>query len=130
MKKLICLILATSMFSNIALADCKWAEVKKVEGGFLYPDGCHDRVGKIVKDNDDYKIETEALRKTIDLKDLTIQKADERTELWRNTTFKVEDRLNNLESAAKTNQWVYFGLGVLSVFAAGYAAKQIYGGNR
>lgn len=131
MKKTICLILSFAMFSNIALANCKWADgTKKVEGGYLYTDACHGRVGILVKDLDDREVEVKALRKTIELKDLTIQKADERTELWRNTTFKVEDRLNNLESAANTNKWVYFGLGVLSVFAAGYAAKQVYGAGR
>lgn len=131
MKKTICLILSFAMFSNIAWADCKWADgVKKTEQGYLYTAECHGRVGIMAKDLDDRAIEVENLRKTIDLKDLTIKKADERTELWRDTTFKVEDRLTKIESAAETNKWVYFGLGVLSVFAAGYAAKQVYGGDR
>ena len=131
MKKLICTVLAMTMFANVAMADCKWAEgTKKVEGGYLYTPECHGRVGILVKDLDDRAVEVEALRKTIELKDLTIQKADERTQLWRDTTFKVEDRLTKIENAADTNKWVYFGLGVLSVFAAGYAAKQVYGGNR
>lgn len=126
MKKLISAILAITMLSSTAFADCKWSDVKKVDSGYLYPDGCHGKVGVALKDLDDKTAETVALRKVVDLKDLTIIKADQRADLWQNTTFKVEDRLNNLESASKANQWLYFGLGVLSVFAAGYAAHQIY----
>ncbi len=131
MKKLMSAILSVSMLmSSTSFAECKWADVKPVEGGYLYPAACHGKVGVMLKDLDDKTAEAVALRKAIDLKDLTITKADQRAELWQNTTFKVEDRLNNLESASKTNQWLYFGLGVLSVFAAGYAAHQVYGGNK
>jgi len=131
MKKLVCLIIAFGMFSNIAMAECKWATgVTKVETGYLYSNDCHGRVGLLVKDVDDYKIEVTELRKTIDLKDLALTKADQRVELWQTTAVKMEDRLNKVESAANTQKWIYLGLGVLTVFAAGYAAKQIYGGDR
>ena len=55
MKKVINLVLVTSMFfSSSAFAECKWAEgVKKVEGGYLYTNECHVRVGKLVQDLED-----------------------------------------------------------------------------
>jgi len=129
MKRIMCATLAVAMFSNVALADCKWADgIKKTEGGYLYTPECHAKVGVTLRDNDDLKIEVKELRKTIELKDLAIKTADQRTQEWMDTSFKLEKRIDNIESAANKNKWVYYGLGVLTVFAAGYAAKQVYGG--
>lgn len=129
MKKIISLIIVFSMFSHITMAECKWSTgVTKQDTGYLYSNDCHGRVGLLVKDVDDFKIEVESLRKTIDLNAKTLNVAYERVELWQSTAVKLEDRVNKIEAAAEKNKWLYFGLGVLTVFAAGYAAKQIYGG--
>lgn len=126
MKKLINLILVVTMISSTAFAECKWAEgVKKADGGYLYTIDCHARVGVTLKDNDDYKIEVKELRKTIEFKDLALKKADERTEEWMKATYKLEERVDKIESAANKTKWLYFILGVVATSAAVYGAGQL-----
>lgn len=127
MKKLICLIISFGMFTNIAFAgDCKWADgTKKVEGGYLYTDSCHNRVGVTLRDNDDFKVEVEALRKTIDLQKLVIEKADERTILWRNESYEQFDRLQKQASMNEYQKTLWFVLGIVVTSAAVYGAGQL-----
>lgn len=127
MKKLISLALAVSMFmSTTALAECKWTEgVKKVENGYLYTEECHGRVGIIVKDNDDLKVEVNNLLKTIELKDLVIAKADERTILWRNESYEQFDRLQKQSELDHKNELLWFALGIVVTGAAVWGAGQL-----
>jgi hypothetical protein len=107
-------------------ADCTWTlGVKKTEGGYLYTDACHNRVGLTLKDNDDYKIEVEALRKTIDIQKLVIDKADERTILWRNESYEQFDRLQKQASMNEYQKTLWFILGVVVTSAAVYGAGQL-----
>jgi len=128
MKKLMSLVMAVTMLSSSAFgADCKWADgVKKQETGYyLYTPECHGRVGLLVKDNDDFKTEVEALRKTIDLQKLVIDKADERTILWRNESYEQFDRLQKQSAASEYNKVLWFVLGVVVTSAAVYGAGQL-----
>jgi hypothetical protein len=127
MKKLICAILSVSMLlSSSAFADCQWArDIKKVEGGYLYTNDCHGQVGVIVKDNDDLKTEVVNLRKGLELKDLVVQKSDERVMLWRNESYEQFDRLQKQTEAAHRNETLWFVLGIVVTGAAVWGAGQL-----
>ena len=127
MKNLMSMIVTLTMISSsVFAADCTWSlGTKKVEGGYLYTDACHNRVGITLRDNDDYKIEVEALRKTIDTQKLVIDKADERTILWRNESYEQFDRLQKQQAASEYNKVLWFVLGVVVTSAAVYGAGQL-----
>ncbi len=126
MKKLVSLVLALSMLSSTAFAECKWATgVTKIEGGYFYSNECHGRVGMLVKDLEDRETEVAALRKTIELKDLVITKADERTILWRNESYEQFDRLQKQASLSRKNETLWFILGIVVTSAAVYGAGQL-----
>jgi hypothetical protein len=125
MKRLTATILALSLCSQTALADCDFSkEIEKLpDGRFAYSSQCHKAVGKMVQDLEDREAQVAEQRKTINLKDLMVTKEHERAQLWMDTSFKVEDRLNSLEKMKRDNELLYFFLGVgltgLSVWGAG-----------
>lgn len=124
--KLISIVLALSLFGNIAFANCDYSDIKKVDGGYLYTKELHLCVGEMKQDLEIEQKRTVKLTEALTFKDLAIDNANKRADLWMNTSFKLEDRINTIDELRSRNQWLYFGLGVLTVFAAGYAAKQIY----
>lgn len=128
--RLTSLLLALSLFSNVAFADCDYSKVQKVDGGYLYTKELHLCVGEMKQDLGIANQKVEKLVKAIELKDLTITKADQRADLWMQTSFKLEDRIQTIDSMRSTNNWLYFGLGVATMFAAAYAAGQINNGGR
>ena len=127
MKKIINMALIISMLlSSTAFADCQWArDIKKTDSGYLYTPECHGQVGIIVKDNDDLKTEVVSLRKGLELKDLVVQKADERVILWRNESYEQFDRLQKQTEAAHRNETLYFILGIVVTGAAVWGAGQL-----
>lgn len=124
------LLLALSLFSNVAFADCDYSKIQKVDGGYLYTKELHLCVGEMKQDLEIANQKVDKLTKAIELKDLTITKADQRADLWMQTSFKLEDRIQTIDSWRTTNNWLYFGLGVATMFAAAYAAGQINHGGR
>jgi hypothetical protein len=114
------------MFSNAAMADCDFS--KGITPGtnhtYIYTEECHQAVGKLVSDNRALTLQVGDLTKAITLKDLALTKSDDRTQLWMNTSDQLLDRVNKIDDTVKHNEWVYFGLGVLTTFAAGYIAAQ------
>lgn len=129
MKKVLALLLAVILVSNTALADCDFSTgiTKNDNGTFTYTKECHVAVGQMKYDLGVAQNQVSLLNKSLDLKDLALTKADQRADLWQTATFKMEDRINTIDQMRSTNNWMYFGLGVLTVFAAGYAARQAYG---
>lgn len=127
MKGFINFVLIISMFfSNVTFADCKWAEgVKKVEGGYLYSNECHGRVGKMVQDLEDRETEVVNLRKGLELKDLVIQKADERIISWRNESYEQYDRLQKEIDHSRKNDMLWFALGIFVTGAAVWGAGHL-----
>jgi hypothetical protein len=111
-----------------AFAECDFTDgkgVTKVEGGYLYSKECHIAVGQMKYDLGVKDLQIEKLGKALDLKDLAITKADQRADLWMQTSFKLEDRINTIDNMRSSNQWIAFGLGALTMFAAAYAASQL-----
>ena len=49
----------------------------------------------------------------------------DRIELWRDTTYKLEDRLIKHDKYAKKNDWLLFGGGILTTILTGWAIGQV-----
>ena len=127
MKKLLSVILAISLFSNVAMADCDFSTgvVKQADGSFLYTKDCHIAVGKMKQDLDVANKQVDLLNKAIELKDLAMSKSTERLNLWMDTSYKLEDRMNKIDQLERKNQWLFFGLGVVTTAAAVWGAGQL-----
>jgi hypothetical protein len=127
MKKFVAILLAMSLFSNVALAECDFSTgiSRNDNGTYTYSKECHIKVGEMKYDLGVKDLQIEKLNKALDLKDLAITKADQRADMWMNTTYKLEDRINTIDQMRSNNQWIAFGLGALTMFAAAYAASQL-----
>lgn len=125
-KKFVIALMIATFLPISALAECDFKTgITKTEGGYLYTRECHIKVGEMKQDLEIEVEKTAKLTKALELKDLAITRADQRADLWMNTSFKLEDRVNTIDEMRKTNQWLYFGLGVVTMFAASYAASQL-----
>jgi hypothetical protein len=98
---------------------------KNQDGSYTYTKECHVEVGKKVEENEKRKEQVTKLYQVIELKDLALVKSHERIELWRDTSFKMEDKVNSLEKMKETNKWLYFGVGVVVMSLAVYGAGQL-----
>lgn len=125
MKTIVIIITIWTLLLQSAFAGkCDWSKDIKREGDkFIYTPYCHNEVGLMVKDIKDYKIQVNELEKTIEMKDLVIEKADERIELWRKQSYNQYERLQKAYKWQDAeNKWYFVGgvvLTVLSVWAAG-----------
>ena len=110
---------------------CNWTTDIQSQGSrYSYSKDCHKKVGNLVKKvreleraNLERQRQAEKLVKTVELKDLALDKADLRMRNWRDEVYNQHDRLLRQQKLAKYNDWLYFGSGValtvLSVWAAG-----------
>lgn len=109
-----------------SFADCDWTQIKQNSNGtYTYTEDLHLCVGQLVKDNQTKDQQISDLTKAITMKDLALKDSDERATLWMGTSEKLETRVQKLDGLEKTNEWVYFGLGVVTTFAAGYMAAKL-----
>ena len=108
-----------------ALADCNWSSTEKVAGKHSYSKDCHIEVGKLVKEQKQRVEQVAKLNKSLTLKDLAISKQSARIDLWRDTSYKLEDRLIKHDRYAKKNDWLLFGGGILTTILTGWAIGQV-----
>lgn len=126
MRKLFFWVMSLCLFANSAFADCDWTQIKdNGNGTYNYSKELHICVGQTVQDNKIKDQQVKDLNQAIQLKDLVIQKADQRAQLWMDTSFKLEDNIQKMDSLKKTNEWLYFGLGALTVLGSGFMAAQL-----
>jgi hypothetical protein len=140
MKKIIALIILLT-FSNSVLAEyvgnCDVSTIQQQGDNYIYNKDCHIEVGRLVKENKQQKQqiddlnkavaakndESTHLRKTITLKDLALDKADERTSKWREESYSQNSSLNKEQRLSRYENYFFFASGiavtVLAVFAAG-----------
>ena len=128
MKKAISLVLlAALMLPTTAQAGCNFS--KDIQPGpnntFIYSEACHKQVGQLVQDNQVKTQQVADLTKAISLKDLSLQESDRRATLWMDTSGKLEERLQKVDSLEKTNEFIYLGLGVLATGIAAYTASKL-----
>lgn len=126
MKKLISLFLLVSLVSNLAFADCDWSKIKdNGDGTYTYTKELHLCVGQLKQDNKVKDQQIADYQKAIQLKDLALTTSDDRANRWMNNSLSLESKMTEVDSLQKKNEWLYFGLGVLTTFAAAYAAGQV-----
>lgn len=111
------------------LADCDFAKgiTKGPNKTFIYSEECHLKVGQLVQDN---KVQTQQLgdlTKAVSLKDLALKDSDARAQIWMDTSGKLEDRLQKVDSLERKNDILYFGLGVVTTFLAVYGSAKLVG---
>ena len=130
MKKLITAILILLFTFGNAFADtsnCDWTQIKKLPNGdFDYSPALNLCVGQLVSDN---KVQVQQIadyQKAISLIDLAVKYDDERVALWQKSADDELGRLNTMENLQKRSDWIMFGLGVVTTFAAAYTASRIY----
>jgi hypothetical protein len=117
---ILCMCINTSLF-----ADCDWSEIKQVGENFLYPKDCHILVGQMSKELQDRRQQVDLLNKSIDLKDLALQKSDERVNVWRTTSYTLEDRLQKQETFTNWTKWGYFVMGAAAIVCGGLIVKKV-----
>lgn len=151
MKRIIiCMSLMVLLVSQNATAACDWSTgIKELpNGNYSYSRECHGEVGvigKALKSTREAlearKEESEALRaevtelstantkvkKSLELKDLALDRADTIALKWRDETYNQHERLLRQEKLAQSKSWLYFGGGIgltiLSVWAAGQISR-------
>lgn len=129
MKKFLVSIFLLIFSSNVVLADCDWSTgIRSLpDGNYEYSKNCHIAVGQLVQSNKILTQQLADLNKAITLKDLALQQSDSRATLWSNTSSQLEDRLQKVDSLEKHNEFLFFGLGVLSAVAVGFATAKLVG---
>lgn len=127
MRKFIAILIIACLMPISAFADCdfKTGITKNDNGTYTYTRECHIKVGEIRQDLDIANGQNLKFTKALELKDLALSKSDQRADMWQQTAFKLEDRINTIDSYRTSNQWLMFGFGMVSMFAASYAASQL-----
>lgn len=127
MKFFISLLLLVSFISQAALADCDFSKgiIKLPDGGYRYSPDCHLKVGSLVQDNATKDRQIGDLTQALQLKDLAIAKSDSRTQLWVDTNDKLQDRISKIDQLQSSNNFLYFGLGILAAVGVGFATARL-----
>jgi hypothetical protein len=126
MKKIISSILVVLMLPIASLADCDFKDlIHNADGTVTYSKADHICVGQLVQDNATKTQQIKDYTQALTLKDLALTKADQRTQLWLDTSLKLEDNIQKVDSLQKTSFWVSFGLGALTVIGTGIMASQM-----
>jgi len=119
MKKVVSIILALSLFPSYAFADCDWSLITPGPNKtFVYPELCHQQVGIMKQSNMD-------LQKALDAEKDATKQADIRAENWMNTSLKLEDQFQKVDTLQKSNDKLYFGLGALTVILTGFLVASL-----
>lgn len=131
------LLLALSLISSSAFATsittndgtvCDFSKiVSNKDGTYTYPQNLHVCVGKIINDGKAKDAQIADDKKAINLYQLTIQTEEQRIQNWIATSTQLESRVEKVSDLEKTNEWLYFGLGVLATAAAAYTGEKLAG---
>jgi hypothetical protein len=128
MKKILTFLIIL-VFSTSAFADCDYSKIIKNDNGtYTYTRELHLCVGQMKQDLDIANEQNLKFTKALELKDLALTKADQRADMWQQTAFKLEDRISTIDGYRTSNQWLMFGFGMATMFAASYAASQLVHG--
>ncbi len=129
MKKLISLLILTSLVVPMAFADtsnCDWSKiVENPDKTFNYSPALNLCVGQLVQDNQVQATQLLDLNKALTLKDTALQDSDKRVQNWQATSVKLEDSLQSYDELRNRNYWLFFALGVLTTAGAVWAAGSL-----
>jgi hypothetical protein len=125
-------LLTVSLISHSVLASCDPKSNEHVYKStsynpprYVYSIDCHIEFGRLIEVEKKRKEQVDHLEKSITLKDLAINTSNKRVELWKKTTYKIEDKLVRLEKNNNRLKWMYFGLGILIMAGATYGASKL-----
>lgn len=104
---------------------CDWSTIKRNGDEFTYSADCHLSVGKLVKTEKLREEQVKSLIKTIEFKDLALEKSDLRARNWEEETNKQYLLLQKNQKKAKMDKVLYYGLGVASVLLGAWTIKQV-----
>lgn len=128
MKKISILLIYSLFASNISIADCNWSGIKKNnDNTYSYSEELHICVGELVRNDKIKNEQITNLNKAISLKDLAIETSDKRANMWMDSSLKLEDRVNKIDSMQKTNNFLFFGAGILTTILAGFMTAKLLG---
>ena len=126
MKNLIIYFLFFSFLGNNVFASCDWTQVVKNQNNtYTYPENLHLCVGALVQQAPIQAQQISDLTQALQLKNAALLTSDQRTEMWIKNAQDSQDRLSKISADQKTNEWLFFGLGVATTFLAGYMAARL-----
>jgi len=127
MKNFISLLTFICMLPGVAWADCDWSTgiTPGPNHTFIYSDVCHLAVGNLIQANKVQAAQISDLTKAIQLKDLALTNSDSRIALWQKSSDDELSHLNTIQSNQKHTDWMYFGLGALTVIGSGWMVSKI-----
>ena len=113
------------MFAMKESKACDWSTIKKQEDGtFVYSKDCHLAVGTLVKNEKIQAERIDLLNKSLELKDLALDKADQRINNWRTEAYNQNEKILDIQRKTKYNDYIVFGLGIVTAIATGYVFNQ------
>ena len=109
-----------------ALSTCNPRQIKEQSSGnFSYPLDCHLDYGRLRQVDEKRQDQIKHLEKSIKLKDLALENANDRIETWKSATEELEVELVKEQRNSERLKWLYFGVGILTMGAATWAAGQL-----
>jgi hypothetical protein len=94
-------------------------------GNFVYSESCHLEFGRLRLEQKLRQQQIEHLEKSIKLKDLALDLSDKRIEVWKKTSYEIEDKMIKMEKNTDNMKILYFGIGIITMGAATWAAGQL-----
>lgn len=126
MKKLILALTVVCLLPISSFADCDYTKiVSNSDGTYQYSRELHICVGIMKRDLGIALTQKDLLYSALELKEVALTKANERADLWMQTSKKLESNIETMDSLYQRNKWLYFGLGILAASAAVYGAGQL-----
>lgn len=111
--------------SSQAFAVCDSTDIKKNDdGSYNYGKDCHIEVGHVFKELEIRKQQIGEMKEALILKDSLTVKLEQRNQLWMDTSFKLNDKIQSYEKYRNDNQWITFGAGILTAVLAGWMVGQ------
>ena len=111
---------------NVNAEDCNpKKDIVEQSGKFIYSESCHLEFGKLKIIEKDRQKQIQHMQESIKLKDLALDLSNKRIELWQDSTYKIENRFIKMQNNNENMKLVYFGLGVLIMGGATWAASQM-----
>lgn len=127
MKIILSIFVSIIFLTTNLFADCQFSTGIKPgpNDTFIYSKDCHLKVGQIVEDDKVKSQQVEDLTKAIALKTSALNLADKRADDWMDTSLKLEKNVQDIDNLKKENEWIYFGLGALTVIATGFSVASL-----
>lgn len=116
--KIVKVFFISFFLASYSFAECDWKTISEQNGKYVYNLDCHLKVGDLVKDDKKKDEAIKELKTAIEMKDLALNKADERVMLWRNETYNQNEALDKVYRSNKYVNLGYLGAGIVGTILA------------